>query len=712
MNAPAPAAPALPPVGPGASTALPRPLRLWVDFALPGRVRLRPGKVELGQGIVSAIAQIAAEELDVALECVELCALDTRVSPNEGSTTGSRSIQEGGEGMRRACAEVRALFAEAAARRLGVAAAELQVVGGRFGVPGAAASLSYWELADGVDLERPISGAVAPKPPRSFKLVGTSQPRLDIPAKLRGGSFIQDIELPGTLHGRVVRPPAARARLVSLDEGPTRALPGVRAVVRENSFVAVIAQREEQAVRAWRQLSQDCRWETFERLPDEAALPGWICSRPTETEVLVEGPAAPATAGGLRLEAQFSRPYIAHASIAPSCGLAWWRPGQVEVWSHSQSNFELRNEIARVLGRAPDEVVVRHAEAAGCYGHNGADDAAFDAVLLARAVPGEPVRVQWMREDEFAWEPLGPAAVVKLAATVRDGHIQHWDEQIIGNRHIGRPGRMKGAGLLAAWHAQDLDEPPLPVDMPAALGGGSQRNAVPYYDFPMRVVNRPLLEAPLRVSALRALGAHLNVFAIESFIDELAQACGADPVAFRLQHLSDERSRAVIEHAARRAGWVPGRQGDGSRGWGMAFSRYKNTSTYAAVFAEVELTEQVRVTRIVAAVDCGCIVNPDGLLNQCEGGVIQALSWTLKEQVRFNRGAITSLGWAEYPILAFSDVPPIEIELIDRRDEPSLGAGEGMTGPTAAAVGNAIFNAMGVRVRDLPLSFERIAAAM
>jgi nicotinate dehydrogenase subunit B len=690
-----------------------RTLRLWVDFDQDGIVRMRTGKVELGQGIVTAIAQIAAEELDVAYERIRPFALDTALSPNEGSTTGSRSIQEGGEGMRRACAAVRTLFLQAAARRMQVPAESIDIADGTFRSPKSDAQLTYWQMAGDVDLDQPLpSGHATCKEPGSFKLVGQALPRLDIEAKLRGGAFIQDIVLPGMLHGRIVRPPSPRARLVSVEEGAVRAMPGVRELVCRGSFVGVIAEREEQAIRAMQRLQKDCRWEEQACLPDMNALPAWLCEQPAEREVLcAERPDAPVH--GVRLAATFTRPYIAHASISPSCGLAWWRGDKVEAWSHSQSIFELRKEMARVLVLDPEQIIVRHAEAGGCYGQNGADDATFDAVLLAQAVRGTPVRVQWMREDEFAWEPLGPPMVVKLAATVGpDGRVAEWDEEIYGNRHIGRPGRLARPALLAAWHFDQDSEPPLPVDMPLQMGGGGQRNAVPCYDFPKHVVNNAVLETPLRVSALRALGAHLNVCAIESFMDELAHAAGVDPVEFRLRHLADERARAVIEAAARRAGWQPGSRGDGSSGWGMGFARYKNISTYAAVFAQVVLQEQVRVTRVVAAVDCGCIVNPDGLLNQCEGGVIQAISWALKEEMRFDDTRVTGVNWEDYPILRFSEVPVVDIELINRPDEPSLGAGEGMTGPTAAAISNAIFNAMGVRVRDMPFTFERIAAAM
>lgn len=688
-------------------------LARWIAFQHDGTVTMRSGKVELGQGIVSAIAQIAAEELDVDYTRIRPLPVDTRVSPNEGSTTGSRSLQEGGVGMRQACAEVRHLFVQAAAQRWGVAADAVQVASGRLHVPGTALACTYWELAAEVDLNRPATGLPRPKAVPAYQQVGQSLPRLDIAAKLGGGAFIHDLELPAMLHGRIVRPASFRARLQSLDEAPARALPGVCAVVRRGSFLGVVAEREEQAVAAMRSLAKHCAWAESAGLPDVDRLPEWLCAQPAEHEVL-RAPSAPADVPGLRLEARYTRPYLAHASIGPSCALAWWHDGLLEFWSHSQSVHALRDEIARLLGLAKESVVGHHAEGAGCYGHNGADDAALDAALLAAAAPGRPVRVQWMREDEFAWEPLGPAMVVQLAATLTpDGRVARWDEQIWGNRHIGRPGRHARVGLLAAWHFDEGLEPPDPVDMPLQMGGGSQRNAVPGYNFPSLAVHNHAVQAmPVRVSALRALGAHLNVYAIESFMDELARAAAVDPVTFRLRHLSDPRSRAVIEAAVARAGGLPASGGDGTRGAGLAYARYKNIGNYVAVVAEVEIAETVRVTRVVAAVDCGLVVNPDGVRNQCEGGIVQAVSWTLKEQMRFDTTRLTSLDWERYPILRFSEVPRIEIELINRPEEESVGAGEGMTGPTAAAIGNAIAHAMGVRVRDMPLTPERIVAAM
>ena len=690
-----------------------RRLDRWVRINADGTVTVWTGKVEIGQGIVSAIAQIAADELDVSYSRIRMVPVDTSISPDEKSTSGSRSIQEGGAAMRQACAEIRDALLNAAAHRLQTDPKNLVVDDGTICACGGGPALTYWQLAAGMDLAREASGQVAPKPVEEFKLVGKSLPRLDIEAKITGAAFIQDLQLPGMLHGRIVRPPSYRAQLSSLNDSVAKNMVGVRAIVREGSFVGVIAEREEQAIKAMAALAEACAWQEQTDLPDVDAMPEFLVAQPTEEETLSSKVSA-SNKCGPTLSATYTRPYLAHASIGPSCGVAWWHDGKLEVWSHSQSIYALRDAIANVLELAPDNVIARHAEGSGCYGHNGADDVAFDAALLARAMEGHPVRVQWMREDEFAWEPFGPAMVVKIEGSLdANGYVAQWKEEIWGNRHISRPGRHPAPGLLAAWHFGKGFEPPPAVDMPISMGGGSQRNAVPYYDFPNQsVINHALKTMPVRTSALRALGAYLNVFAIESFMDEMAVAAGADPVEFRLRHLSDERARAVILAAATKAGWKTDSKGDGTRGVGVAFARYKNIGNYVAVIAEVSIARSVRVVRVVAAVDCGCIVNPDGVLNQAEGGIVQATSWTLKEQVRFDRTRITTRTWEDYPILTFSEVPKIEIVLINRPEQESLGVGEGMTGPTAAAIANAVYNAMGVRVRDLPMTYERVVAAM
>jgi CO/xanthine dehydrogenase Mo-binding subunit len=685
----------------------------WVTVNADGTVTVRTGKVEIGQGIVSALAQIAAEELDVDYARIRMVAVDTMLSPNEGSTTGSRSVEEGGESMRQACAEIRDLFLHAAARRLDAGIERLVVEDGTVRLRDGGKSVTYWALAPEVDLAREATGGAWPKHAEELRLVGTTLPRLDIPGKVAGAAFIQDLELPRMLHGRVARPPSYRAQLISLDEAPVRAMPGVRAVVRDGRFLGVIAEREEQAIRAMRALARRCEWRERPDLPGDNAIQDFLRAQPTEDETLVKTSAAGVT-GAKVISATYTRPYLAHASIGPSCAIAWWHDGRLEVWSHSQAIYPLRDEIARILKMDLEDIVCRHAEGAGCYGHNGADDAAFDAVLLARAVPGFPVRVQWMREDEFGWEPFGPAMTVRIEGSVgAAGEIAAWKEEIWGNRHITRPGRHPNPGLLAAWHLEHASDPPPAVDFPLAMGGGSQRNAVPYYEFRNELVlNHVVTAEPVRVSVLRALAAYLNVFAIECFMDELAQSAGADPVEFRLRHLTDERARAVVRAAADKAGWTPGAGGDGTRGMGMGFARYKNIGDYVAVVAEVALGDTLQVPRVVAAIDCGRVVNPGGVVNQAEGGIVQSVSWTLKEQVRFDRTRITSRTWEDYPILTFEETPAIEVVLLDRPEERSLGVGEGMQGPTAAAIGNAVFNALGVRVRDLPLTRERMLSAL
>ena len=712
-----------------------RPLERWVAFNADGTVTVRTGKVEIGQGIVSVMAQIAAEELDVDYERIRMPAVDTSLSPDEGSTSGSRSVEEGGSSLRQVCAEVRDVMLQAAARLFNVSLEKLAVDDGNIIVRGSDQMVTYWELAPDVDLSRPANGQVKPKTAGELFLVGSVLPRLDIPAKVSGAGFIQDLELPRMLHGRVLRPPSYRATLRSIDEAPTRALPGVVAVVREGNFIGVVAEREEQAIKAMRVLATHAQWDEQADLPDMEALPAFLYAQPFEEEILsdkrAEGKqiddeqADGKHAGGkpLRtLSSTFTRPYLAHASIGPSCALAWWREGLLEVWSHSQAIFPLRAELAKILKMDAASIVVRHAEGSGCYGHNGADDAALDAVLLARAVEGRPVRLQWMREDEFGWEPFGPAMAVQMKASLdADGQVVQWDEQIWGNRHLTRPGRLPNPGLLAAWHLDPTLAPPPAIDMPLAMGGGSQRNALPYYDFPIeRVVNHAVQPTPLRVSTLRALGAHLNIFSIESFMDELAAAAGIDAVEFRLRHLKDARARAVIEAVAARAQWQtdaqtdarPDAQGDGSSGCGIAFARYKNIGNYVAVIVRVRVAETIRLEHVFAAIDCGRVVNPDGVINQAEGGIVQAASWTLKEQLRFDRTRITSRSWEDYPILTFSEVPRIETVLLDRPDEAWLGVGEGMVGPTAAAIGNAVANALGVRLYDLPMTRERVIAAL
>jgi nicotinate dehydrogenase subunit B len=646
---------------------------------------------------------------------------DTAQTPDEEYTSGSQSIEYGGTAIRLACAEARALLLARAATRLDTPAERLTVADGTIRALDDR-RLGYGELAAELDLHREVTAKVEPKPASSHKIVGTSTLRRDIPGKVTGGvAYVQDLRLPGMVHGRVVRPPRYGAKLEAVDAAKVGALPGMITVVRDGSFLGVVAEREEQAIRARQSLMESARWSGGDELPDPAGLSAHLTSLPSQ-DAVVSSKQAGASAAVRTLEATYTKPYIAHASIGPSCALAMSENGRLTIWTHSQGVFPLRRDLAKAMGLEESAVRCIHHEGSGCYGHNGADDVALDAALLARAAEGRPVRLQWMRDDEFAWEPYGPAMVMRArAALSADGRIVDWNYEVWSNTHSTRPASpgsdARNNNLLASWYLAE-PHPPIPPRVILQPTGGGDRNAVPLYEFPnQRIVNHFIPAMPLRVSALRTLGAYGNVFAVESFIDELAAAAGADPIAVRLAHLKDERARAVIETVARIAAWQANERGDAERGRGrgIGFAKYKNLSAYVAVIAEVEVDRAsgvVRVPRVFAATDAGQVINPDGLRNQIEGGIIQSTSWTLHEAVRFDRAAIQSRDWSSYPILTMPEVPTVEVELIDRPEERPLGCGEASTGPTVAAIANAFAHATGRRIRDLPLDPARVKAAL
>ncbi|PYN35913.1 MAG: aldehyde dehydrogenase [Candidatus Rokuibacteriota bacterium] len=690
-----------------------RMLDAWLRIDPNGTVTIFTGKIELGQGIGTALSQIAADELDVDLQRIQVVSGDTARTPNEGQTAGSLSVEQSGTALRFACAEARDVLVSAAAAKLGVAAPGLTVSDGAVTAPGGATA-TYWELAGSAGLNREATAQTKPKPAAEHHWVGRSVPRRDIPKKFTGGAaYVQDIRLPGMVFGRVVRPPSPGARLRSVDEAAARRLPGVVAVVRDGSFLAVAAVREEQAIGAREALKRSARWtETVSLPPADEALYRHLMSLPVPGQTVSEKTSVTAAAPAKTLEALYTRPYQCHASMGPSCAVARWQEGKLVVWTHSQGVFPLRAELAKVFDMSPQDIRCIHAEGAGCYGHNGADDVVLDAALVARATGARPVKLQWMRDDEFAWEPYGSAMVMKLSGGIdAQGNVVTWSHELWSQSHNTRPGASAGVNLLAARHLATPRPLVPPADVPQP-SGGSDRNAIPLYDFPnVKVVKHYIADAPIRTSALRTLGGYANVFALESFVDELAAAAGADPVEFRLRHLNDARARAVIEAAAQRAGWRPSAKGDGERGRGFAFARYKNLACYCAMAADVEVerkTGLVRVARVVAAVDAGQIVNPDGVVNQIEGGIIQSTSWTLKESVRFDRTQVTTRSWADYPILRFTEVPEVDVVLLDRPDERFLGVGEGAQGPAAAAIANALANATGKRLRALPFTPERV----
>jgi len=664
-----------------------------IRFERDRTVWIASGKVELGQGINTALAQIAAEELDVAFERVRIVPPSTAHSPDEGYTSGSMSVQEGGKGIREACVQARAALLTHAAELLGAPVGELAVDDGTITAKNGS-SVTYWECAAEAGEAPPAGAGVKPSGPA--KVVGKSAPRIDLPAKVAGKpAYVQDMTLPGMFFARIVRPSRPFSKLLSLPELNSKEI----ILVRDGSFVGVLAEREELAIAAAAKLRAKAVWKES---PVPEDFHGWLRQNVTSRTILKEIQGSPPA--GKSISASYSKPFIAHASIGPSCAIAKLKDGKLEVWTHSQGIFGLRHELSVVLQMKLEDIVVNHAEGAGCYGHNGADDVALDAALLARAANGRPVKLQWMREDEFAWEPYGPAMALDLEARLdASGSIVSWKHELWSNGHTNRPGRSPKPSLIAARHLEKAFDFAPAVD-PALPPEGAGRNAIPLYDFPdLQVVKHYVRETPRRASSLRALGAYGNVFAIESFMDELATEAGADPLEFRLKHLKDPRARAVLE--ALKDSWRSWVEKENC-GHGIGFARYKNIGAYCAVLAVVEAGEALRVKRLVLAADVGLAINPDGVANQLEGGAIQATSWTLKED-----GRIGAVSWEDYPILRFSEVPAVEVSLV-KSDSPSLGAGEAAQGPTAAAIANALHDALGVRVRDLPLTPERIVRAM
>lgn len=711
--------PAASPALPGSLKANPR-LGQWLRFDRDGFVELCPGKVEIGQGIITALVQIAAEELDIDASRIRLIAPNTAISPNEGVTSGSLSIQDSGSAIRYAAAAARAIYIKAAADKLGVEEADLRIEDGTIRGPQNLIS-SYWELADDRWLECDAVPGVLTKAATQRTVSGSSMQRLDIPDKVFGEPrFIQDKSQFDVLHGRILRPPSPAATLKRYADQRAKAVSGVVDVVRDGNFIGVIAVTEHVAELAIKRLRNDCTWNEVASLPDENELGAWLRSVPTESNVVAShvDPVSPnAFAKVKTIKGEFTRPYIAHASIGLCCAAALWNEGKLFIWSHCQGIFNLRADIALIFKMRPEDVIVEHMEGAGCYGHNGADDVSLDAALLARAVPGKRVRVQWSREEEIAWAPHSPAMAVNIEADLNaEGEIVDWRHQVWSNGHATRPGRGDSPTLLSAWYLENAFPRIVAGNMPLKTGGGADRNAVPAYHFPnFTITSHRLLQMPLRTSALRSLGATANVFAIESMMDELALENKEDPVAFRLRHLDDLRARAVIETAAIKADWF-NRQERTSQldgvGYGVGYAKYKNLASWCAAIAEVEADEEIRVKSLTIAVDAGEVINPDGLTNQIEGGAVQTVSWVLKEAVRFNNTQITSIDWETYPILKFSEVPQIDVEIINRPNERALGAGEAAHGPVAGAIANAVRDALGVRIYDLPLTSERIISML
>ena len=688
-------------------------LDAWIRIDADG-ITAFTGKAELGQGFKTAFQQIAAEELDVPFDAVKVVTADTGRTANEGYTAGSHSMQDSGTAILNAAAQVRAILIAEAARRLDLPAENLRTENGAVVAPDGQ-RLGYGDLvaADTLHVQAAVKSNL--KDPATYKVMGQPVPRVDIPAKVTGGAaYVQDMRLPGMVHARLVRPPSYGAELTECDTSAIEKLPGVVKVVRNGNFLAVVAKKEFQAIKAMRALSAAAKWNEKSALPNQNDLLRVITGLPSKDSVIFEV-SDPAATGQRTLEATYTRPYQSHGSIGPSCAVAQFSNDVMTVWTHTQGVYPDRQGVAEMLRVPPAKVRVIHVEGSGCYGHNGADDAAADAALIARELPGIPVRVQWMREQEHGWEPYGPAMVTKLKASLDDsGGIASWNFEVWSNTHSMRPG---GGGCMLA--AQLMANPlaiPEPKPLPLPEGGGD-RNAIPIYKFPnAHVVHHFIPSMPVRISAMRALGAYHNVFSIESFMSELAELAGADPVEFRLKHLDDPRARDVVEKAAREFGWQKGQKAPEGRGYGFAFARYKNLAAYCAIASEVEINRETgrpRLVRAVAAVDSGQVVNPDGIINQVEGAILQSMSWTLYEAVTFDDTRITSVDWQTYPILRFDGVPEkVDVHIINRPGQPFLGSGETGQGPAAASVANAVANAAGKRLRDLPLTRHKIKNAI
>ena len=682
-------------------------------FALhrDGSITCYSGKVDLGQGLRIAIRQMAAEELGVPVDRIALVEGDTALTPDQGPTAGSSGVMRGGVQIRQAAATARQVLLAMASERLGKPATELEAVDGIVRVRGARDGIGYGDLVG----DRPFAMKVDPKAPlqdpRDYRVVGKPLPRPDLPDKITGRHiYVHDLKLPVMLHGRVVRPPAPGAKLVGVDEASVAQIAGVQ-VVRRGDFVGVVGRDEWDVVRAAHALK--VTWSDRTPLVGADKVQAWMRAGPFEAnESLVtrgDVAAALSEAGGRR-SATYYWPMQTHGSIGPSCAVADVRKDRATIWTASQATHKYRPTFARFLDLPVENVRLIYLDGAGCYGMNGHDDAAADAALLSKAI-GMPVRVQWMRADEHGWDPKGPPQLLEVSGAVgRDGAIAAWRTEMWLPRATANLPNVPLLGPEAAGIAQ-----------PKGISTGliSQNGDPPYGAPNVEVIVHWLAESPLRPSNIRAPGKIANVFAVEAFTDELAAAAGVDPLAFRLRQLKDPRGAEVLRRAAALFGWTPRATGDArafsGRGNGIAYSHYKHNETYVAMAMEVEVDRArgaIDVRRVACAHDCGLVVNPDALQAQIEGNILQTLSRTLLEEVAFEPSGVTSRDWASYPILRFRDAPDIRIDVIDRPTEPPLGAGEAACVCVPGALANAVYDAVGVRLRTVPFVAPRVKQAL
>jgi nicotinate dehydrogenase subunit B len=702
---------------PGAGADLGKPLDLKaVDSFLAvhadGSVTIYTSKVDVGTGLRLAMSQMVAEELGIPVERISVVEGDTALTPDQGGTGGSTGIPRGAVEVRQAAATARQAFLTLGAERLGRPASELTLVDGQVRPVTGGPGINLGTLVGGKHLAIQVDPQAPLQDPTRYTVVGKPLLRPDVPGKCTGQHlYLQDFAVPGMLHGRVIRPPAIGATLLTMDESSLHDIPDVR-VVRMESFLGVVAPDEWAAVRAARTLK--ATWSAWQGLPGSEGLDRSVHEGAVErTETLVSrgDPAAALPAAVTQLAATYAWPFQSHASLGPSCAVADVKPEGTTIWTASQGPHALRRNLAQIFGMPEDTLRVIFLDSSGSYGTNGGDDAAADALLLSKTV-GRPVRVQWTREDEHGWDPKGPPQVLALRGGLdADQRIIGWETQ------MWLPANVPGHRPFLA-----VDAAGMPQAHGRSAGQIAQNGDPPYAAANVHVRVHWLKETPLRLSNLRAPGKIANVFAVESFTDELAAAAGADPVAFRVRGLTDPRAVDVLQRATAMIGWQA-RPSPNPRpsqdhvltGRGVAYVRYKQSENYVAMAMAVAVdpaSGRISVQRVTCAHDCGLVVNPDGLRNQIEGSILQTLSRTLHEEVQFDHARVTSVDWVSYPILTFPEVPALEVALLDRPTLPPFGAGEASTAPVAAALANAIFDATGVRLRAVPFTPDRVKAAL
>jgi nicotinate dehydrogenase subunit B len=680
-----------------------------------GSAVIYSGKVDLGTGHRIAMRQMVGEELALPVEKIELIEGDSALTPNQGPTAGSTGVMRGGVELRQAAATLHEALLAMAADKLGKPAHSLTLADGVV----RASDGSRIEVAQLVG-DRPLNLKMNPNAPRKnpaqYTLVGKPLPRPDIAAKITGRhTYVHDFTLPGMLHARVVRPPAVGAKVVSVDEASVSALPGVR-VVRIQDFIAVASTDEWAAHRAARELK--VQWSDSAPLVTHQGVAEWARRGPfvAEETTVDKGDASRVAAlkeaAATAVSATYFWPIQSHASMGPSCAVADVKADSATVWTASQASHRLVGPCADAIGLPRDKTRVVYLDGAGCYGTNGHDDASVEAAMLSKAL-GKPVRVQWSREDELGWDPKGPPQMLDLRATLTpEGGIDAWQSDMFLPRATANLEWIPLLSPLAAGLKQPAGQ---------AVGLVSQNGDPPYPAKAVRVQVHWLGAAPLRPSNIRAPGKVGNCFAVESFVDELAARAKADPLQFRLRDLANPRGREVIERLAKLMQWAPRPSPQAATkqgvvpGRGMAFIHYKHNETFVAMGMDVEVdrgTGRIQVKRVACVHDCGLMINPDAVRAQVEGNILQTLSRSLHEETTFDRSRVTSVDWASYPLLRFPEVPRLDIELVQRLDQPPLGAGEAASSPVPAALANAVFDATGVRIRTVPFTADRMRALL